>query len=466
MEPMSPSRSTNRTPCRRPRRLFASPGRFWRDDDGGLLVFGLFVFVIMLLVGGMAVDFMRFETRRADVQGTLDRAVLAAADLDQTRPAEEVVNDYFAKAGLSDTLTGVRPDGALNYRTVAADATTRVDTLFLDMIDIEELSASISAAASERIPNVEISLVLDISGSMRFDGRMANLRPAAKQFVSLVLNGDAAATTTINLIPYAGQTNPGPDLFGFYGAEPHVSDGVDLTPLSSCIELRPDDMAHSGPPQRALQEVPGFMQYTIAADVMDWGWCPEDDTAIQYASNDEADLLDFIDDLRMHDGTGTHYAMRYAVSLLDPDSNPAFRHLAGLGVIDESFVGRPSAWRQEEWAKYIVLMTDGQITDQYRPSDPVDPRNATVELENRPSGERKRISTGSDNVQRFYAMCDLAKANGVTIFTIAFDAPGAARTQMAACASSPTHFFDVDVEEIDEAFSAIANQIIQLRLIQ
>ncbi|MDG2452861.1 MAG: Tad domain-containing protein, partial [Paracoccaceae bacterium] len=57
---------------------------FARDEDGAFIIFSLFMFVLMLLTAGMALDLMRYETHRARLQGTLDRAVLAAADLDQT----------------------------------------------------------------------------------------------------------------------------------------------------------------------------------------------------------------------------------------------------------------------------------------------------------------------------------------------------------------------------------------------
>lgn len=58
--------------------------RFRRDEDGSIILFSLFLFVLMILIGGMAVDLMRFETRRVHMQNTLDSAMLAAADLTQT----------------------------------------------------------------------------------------------------------------------------------------------------------------------------------------------------------------------------------------------------------------------------------------------------------------------------------------------------------------------------------------------
>ena len=70
----------------RPRALRRRLNRFRQDEDGGLIIFSLYLFVMMLMIGGLAVDFMRYEITRTRLQNTLDRAVLAAADLRRRPP--------------------------------------------------------------------------------------------------------------------------------------------------------------------------------------------------------------------------------------------------------------------------------------------------------------------------------------------------------------------------------------------
>ena len=48
---------------------------------------------------------------------------------------------------------------------------------------ITELEAPATSTAEERVSNVEISLVLDISSSMLSNRRFTNLKPAARTFV-------------------------------------------------------------------------------------------------------------------------------------------------------------------------------------------------------------------------------------------------------------------------------------------
>ena len=72
---------------------------FRTEEDGNLSVFAVLMLIIILTVAGASVDIMRLESNRAAMQVSLDRAVLAAADLDQQQNPETVVGDYLSKAG-------------------------------------------------------------------------------------------------------------------------------------------------------------------------------------------------------------------------------------------------------------------------------------------------------------------------------------------------------------------------------
>jgi len=78
--------------------------KFKTDEDGSLAVMSLFLIPMMLILGGMAVDFMRFESERAIIQDTADRAALAAANLEFTNTGQgaDRVQDFFEKAGLEE----------------------------------------------------------------------------------------------------------------------------------------------------------------------------------------------------------------------------------------------------------------------------------------------------------------------------------------------------------------------------
>ncbi len=492
-------------------RLDVAVRRFRRDEGGALLLLGMMLLFMMLIVSSLAIDFMRTEHTRIRQYNTLDRAILAAADLDQKLDPEAVVRDYFDKAGLSALGAEVRVyeektgDGALTLRRVTATASTKLDTLLMRLAGVPTLNVAVGGAAEESVDDVEISLVLDISGSMREtvstgETREELLREAAKRFIEIVLEGRAQEVTSINVIPYAGGTNPGPELFSLLG-------GVRTHTNSSCIELTESDFNTANPPPMGRGQVPHFMKWAIAPTFMDWGWCPQDQSAIKIATNDRDELKDFLDTFRLHDGTGTHIGLKWGLTLLNPSMRSTFSQLAADGEIPTTFANRPSAWpaagadSDSVARKYIVLMTDGRITDQFRPrftgfSDPdtdtldnekingvddpdtidgidYDLWNAVKEIDKQPSDMRANLSSVPNytsyntNVARFNAQCALAKQSNVIVYTIAFEVPGATdRQTLRNCASGTAYAFDVNGREIQNAFAAIARTINQLRLTQ
>lgn len=483
--------------------------RFLRREDGTITTFALIIFVLMVAVAGIAIDIMRYETQRVQLQYTLDRAVLAAASVTQPLNPVDVVEDYFDVSGLQGYRLNVNVDEGLNWRRVSAYAELEINTFFMHMFGVRVLTSPAEGAAEEIVPQLEISLVLDISGSMReFDSggmrRIDRLRPAAQEFISNMLLGERAQATTISIVPYAGQVNPGATVFDMIGGVREYvpyDDGTGTPqpvlrdhPRSTCVEFDGTDFTTWHIPSgESFEQVPHFMRWPIATAFMDWGWCPlegdvaadEPSSAIQYFSNNAGELNEFIGRMRLHDGTGTHYAMQWGYWLLHPDSNWAVQNLVSGGVIDAGFSDRPAAFTDPTTRKVVVLMTDGKITSQYRPrftdrtrspieatdeddvflnhEEELDRQNNSADCNGQ--GCRVTLSNRNTNVSRFYAACNEARANDVVVFTIAFDVQNGEETEMRNCASAPAYFYDVDGADLQTAFQSIAGAINGLRLI-
>lgn len=63
-------------------------------------------------------------------------------------------------------------------------------------------------------------------------------------------------------------------------------------------------------------------------------------------------------------------------------------------------------------------------------------------------------------------ICKAAKDNDIIVFTIGMDTYGQGDATLADCASSPSHFYDINGLDVASAFASIARQINQLRLTQ
>ena len=124
------------------------PGARQRDrfhgcpyDHGALIVFALFLFVLMAMMGGVAIDVLRYETTRTHLSQTLDRCTLMAAGLTQRLDPQSVFEDCVEKAGLADKLESVVVLDGLSSRDVQATARAATNPFFLHLIGIDEFDA-------------------------------------------------------------------------------------------------------------------------------------------------------------------------------------------------------------------------------------------------------------------------------------------------------------------------------------
>ena len=361
--------------------VFAANKRFAKDEGGAVLVFALVLFILMVMMGGLAVDLMRYETTRTALQNTLDRSTLAAASLSQSLAPESVVRDYFAKAGLTQDLTSVTVTEGLNFRNVNARAVADAKPLFLHMIGINALKAPGISTAEQRITNVEIALVLDVSGSMA-GTKITNLKSAAKEFVNTVLLSDGDDRISIALVPYNGQVNLGPTLAAKYNVT--LPTGVAGT---ACVDL-PASVYTSTSMSRTLalptttyadtyssmsgvsgnsQTVPSTTSYVApSSNAPNSGnrWCgpqtPLTANIMRAPDKSVSALQSSIDGLIATGATSINAGLKWGLTLLDPATRPVFAELANAGAIPSVFGVRPFEYTDTEALKVIVLMTDGE----------------------------------------------------------------------------------------------------------
>jgi hypothetical protein len=351
---------------------------FTRDEEGSTMVLGLFVFVSMLAAGGMAVDFMMAERERAEVQYTLDRAILAGAALSQPLNPKIVVEDYFDKSGLHDYNLLVKmpeEDNSLTSRRVEAFASSSVKNYFVNMVGVGDLVVSANGGAEERVQNVEISMVLDVSGSMGRSGRMGNMKTAALEFVETVLTENNVNRVSINLIPYNMQVNAGPVLSTALGTttEHDSSYCVDFT-SNQFAETTVDDTETY---QRTGHFDPFYTTMDHPATSSDDNdrrlfMCPTTGySEITYLSQNLSDLQDSINALQPGGNTSIDIGVRWGATLLDPTLNAAMAEMpAGSGSIgDPIFSNRPATYEDDDTIKLMVVMTDGVNTTQYTLDD-------------------------------------------------------------------------------------------------
>jgi len=534
------------------------------------------------MLSGMAVDVMRHEQRRSQIQTTLDSALLAAASIHQSRDSKEVVNEYLAKAGIDPSLVQVQErretlDGVtLTGRAVAATYEFSTDTIFMGILGIEELEGAAYGSAQEGSSMIEIALVLDISDSMNENGRLERLKSAAKDFVALVLENNDPDRVTISIIPYNHQVYMPDHLveafsdlgllesWGNYFDAPHRPGEIvtlDYTdPESRCFHFWEEDwetrqvaprgnmtMSAVFVDDKFTHNYNGMTNVPFEPPQEFSFWCNDFNSQLLLYENDLTSLNRFIDALFATEGTAIDNAMKWGAMVLDPSMQPVVENLISGGHLPERMSGFPAEYDRSDVQKVVVLMSDGMndhrmdlewflkaerspvwFSEQLANAASDEFMGFMVEFPDNDPSERwylpgrpetladdrfisdaglpgdqvqwsypdvyKRFTTNDAAVYFFQnsgdsdafvyhlnvvtetnywwmdnyttpLVCWSAKLNNeVTVFTVAFEAPDEGVEVLRNCATTPGHFFDVDGQEIVDAFASIALQLSVLKL--
>ncbi len=498
--------------------------KFKRDERGVFSLFVVMIFTTMILMGGAGVDLARVEIVRSSLQNSLDNAVLAAASLRQTHDPSVVVNDYMSNvetlSSFNVSIDAANTSVALTGRKVSATVTASVDTYFLRIAGLDTWDVSASSQASEAIPHLEVSLVLDASLSMK-GGQMNSLKSSANTFVDTVFAGDAAQRTSISIVPYSTNVSVPQSMWETYATENiHINSRCMIFPDADYDETAID----KGHPQRQL---PYYSDRGTFDSGLDYSAC---NTAawseIMPLSTSVEALHAKINSLQVDDvggdNTAGHIGAKWGVALLDP----AAAHLNTSGAVS------PKLYTEPDILKVMVLMTDGQNTDHfdlpdkyrsglsdmwavypdtssnyteyvYKALEPVGlfyERNGDSldadGIENLPSGKKtqyywpevwekmstegygRMIEDNSLDINTVYSTriqadnqmirsCDAAKDKKVRIYTISFKVtPSESKKIFEECASDPKFYFDVSELDIESAFDTIALSIQKLKLSQ
>lgn len=458
-------------------RWAASFSRFCEDTRGGITALTVMIFLIMVVSVGMAVDFMRHETYRAELQDALDRGVLAAAAFNQTVDAETTIRAYLKSTNFVQNdykLDVPKPVVTAKSRTISATATYSVDTFFLRMVGIPTLDIQATGSAIEGAKHVEVSLVLDISTSMVInksggsatETRLDVLQRSAHSFLDLMFAPHNQGRLTMSLIPFAGQVNVGETAFDYLNNNSVHS-------YSRCIDFSAADFTYvenleddvTAHPSNTMTQLPPFQSRPQTQHFnysnygngnygppgiseVDWGWCPSNAQEIEYFSTNKDALKLRIDGLRTHEATGTFYGAKWGAALLDPNSIGLTSALVTAGDVSGNEIAVPRAYSHKV-QKFMVFMTDGATSSQVR----LDPSNYNSEsdyehwadnLSSNQSADFNYVNVAGETINAgvtvdesftadpqtasreaariaFRNVCETAKDNGVMIFTIGFD---------------------------------------------
>jgi Flp pilus assembly protein TadG len=187
---------------------------FAGGNRGGVAVWGAIMFVPLLGFIGLGVDGARGYMVRARLSQALDSAGLAAGkQFMNEAKAIEVANTVFKAnfpTGYMDAaLTGPQITFNSEAQTVQVAASAVLSTYFVHLVGVNTLTVGASAEVMRQGINLEIALVLDVTGSMSGQ-KIVDLKVAAKDLVDIVVYADQSQYySKVAIVPYSNAVNVG-----------------------------------------------------------------------------------------------------------------------------------------------------------------------------------------------------------------------------------------------------------------
>lgn len=433
--------------------LRAGASRFLGADDGNIAV--TFVIAMVPIVGfvGAAVDYTRVNAARSSMQAALDStALMLSKDLSQgvikTSEIATKAQTYFNALYTSKEAKSVSVNASYTASNGSTGSTVQVSgsgsivTDFMKVAGFPTINFNTSSMATWGMTKMRVALALDNTGSMADAGKMAALRPAAKNLIdqlkaSASTNGDVY----ISIVPFSKDVNVGSsnynqnwvDFSDWNSANQTCSGGGwgwgfgggwgggNCTPAAhstwnGCVTDRDQDydIKNTPPTTSTAATLVVAEQYSS---------CPVQLMPLSY---DWAALKSKIDSMTP-----------------DGNTNQAIGLAWGwLSLSQASPLNAPAEDPNYTYKKAIILMTDGLNT-------------------------QNRWTTNAATIDaRQKLLCDNIKASGVTIYTVQVNTDGdPTQSVLQYCASGADKFFVLtSATQIMAAFNSIGTSLSMLRI--
>jgi len=362
---------------------------------------------------------------------------------------------------------------------VTVDAEAAIPTSFMRVAGFTSIPVAVSAKAQQRLNGIELSMVLDVTGSMNRPDPSGGTKIQALKDASATLldtiygENETVDDVSIAVVPYNTQVNLGDDRTSFltgFNEEDFGDDG-----WQGCVEARTggadrNDTPPSEEPFTALLWPAGEgTGFNPSQDPN--AFCPESEVLPLTAQ--KSVIADHIDGLEAKGFTMTNVGFTWGWRTISPDWRNAWnitRVETGTDGDDNlpefsgggSSTQAPVDYDDPLISKAIIFMTDGRA--DWAPGYYT---SYGFLADNRLDTTNETAAENEVN-DRLLESCELAKAEGIQVYTVMFDLNDATIEQdYRSCASSPEHFFDApNGEALETAFQEIAGQLASLRLTQ
>lgn len=459
------------------------------DESGAVAILFALTLFVMLGCAGLAVDYSRGTSSRASMQQDLDATMIYLAterlrqgdDLDLTSAANTYMDGLRRQRAISGEVSVVVT--AIDEYTIKGTASGVVKSRLMQMLGVNALNVVVDSEVASGSSPMEIAMVVDTTTSMS-GAKLDELKTAAKSLVEKTLSvAKNPGDTKISLVPFALHVNVGLSRRNeswIDVAPDKTSTSQDLCPSrpnatmvpGTCVPMS-GSYTHDGVTYPTTWTQCDFVEGAEtfqcgASDKIEWRGCvgsrdyPLDTLDAQYSTTRVPGPSDIWCPSELTPLTDDQSELDDAIDALWADGNTyiptglmwGWRTLSNTAPFSEG-VANGTKVNGQPVRKILVLMTDGE--NSASPSYAYE------------AGNPHHWGSDIDKANALTAeACANIKADGVEIYTVAFDVSDETiKGILDTCASKPSNFYDADSSgELIKSFETIAENLAALRIMK
>jgi len=397
-------------------------GAFGRAERGNVAILTGLALVPLLIGAGVAIDIARAGQAHSVVQEAADGALLRVARLKTQTPSlsNAELTDFARR--VVDAATAKFSEIAVSSFSVSYDTATEIFSLDIDaaipttLMRVAGVNTMAIGAVTEvklgKPPYLEVVMALDNTGSMNSNGKLASLKSSATALVDSLF-AHPGAEAKVGLVPFAQYVNVG------VANQTESWMGPTTAAWAGCVGSRayPNNTEDSN--------------YSTLIPGLDGVACPQ---PIMPMTSDKDAVNAAINAMTANGYTYIPAGLVWG-----------WRALSDQAPFSEGVT--KAVLQQKDGMKALILLTDGENTKA--PTYPA-----------HDSDDRTLADTLTTQ------LCDAVKADGIVLYTIAFDVSDALiRDLLETCGTTPAHFFEpTTASELADAFDEIAMSLRNLSL--
>ncbi|MFK5979560.1 MAG: pilus assembly protein TadG-related protein [Rhizobiaceae bacterium] len=430
--------------------------QFARNARGGIAAPASIAFLAIILSAGAAVDYSRISHTKTIVADALDAALLAAAkDLStgavSANDLEGKFSNFFLanvelRSKQTDVFVVKEFDADPNTGIVSATVEADLKMSFMGIVGKDRVKIPLASEVRYKTDEIELAMMLDVTGSMQTNGKLNSLKKAAADAVDILIpvGGNPNGKVRIGMVPYSYAVNA-----GIYAKTVNNKFGGNTNPggysVPKGVNTKNCLVERAG--VNVFTDV-GYLTAPIPTDVR--AGCPE--TAIRPLTDDRDALIADLKSLKANGYTAGHMGVAWTYYMLSENWRDLW----------------PSDSKPNDYSpnvqKIAILMTDGIFNTYYQGTEGT-----------------PYVDSGFPQVNPYKAspataigLCDHMKQDkggdpGIIVYSIAFDAPKDAQQTLKDCATPDTaetkYYHSAKTEEeLRAVFQQIAFNIQKLRI--